>query len=218
MAYDAARGVSVLFGGFIDTGDISLLHTDLWEWDGNRWRERAPLGALPSGRSDPLLTYDPHRATTVLFGGQVAWPLSDIWAWDGGRLDRSGHSLVVAWPEVMADPETEILSVDTTWHAGGSGAEVEGDCAAIDGAQLFAWTEGTWKPLASHGSDTDEPDALTWSTTDPDEIRQLFFGLPGEETLNFAATPTAPNGCGPEYGQVTTDYVEVTVGYRLPAE
>ena len=59
---------------------------------------------------------------------------------------------------------------------------------------------------------------MTWSTTDPDEIRRLFFGLPGEETLNFAVTPTAPNGCGPEYGQVTTEYVEVTVGYRLPAE
>ena len=46
----------------------------------------------------------------------------------------------------------------------------------------------------------------TWESTDPDELRRLFFGMPGEETLNVALTPTAPNGCGSEYGQVTTEW------------
>ena len=40
-------------------------------------------------------------------------------------------------------------------------------------------------------------------------------GSPREQqTLNFAVTPTAPNG----YGAIATDDVAVTVGYRLPAE
>ena len=65
------------------------------------------------------------------------------------------------------------------------------------------------------------PDAtgkMTWSTDDPDLLNRLLFGKPGEQTLNFAVTPLMHNGCGTEYGRVATDYVAVTVSYRLPAE
>ena len=57
-----------------------------------------------------------------------------------------------------------------------------------------------------------------WEGDNPDEVRRVLFGQPGEETLSFALTPRAPNGCGAEYGQVSTDYVEATVHDRLPVE
>ena len=41
MAYDEARGVTVLFGGF---GAGDSLRDDTWEWDGTRWTRLAATG------------------------------------------------------------------------------------------------------------------------------------------------------------------------------
>jgi hypothetical protein len=86
------------------------------------------------------------------------------------------------------------------------------------GAGLKVWSLIGWKTVHSTDAGPDEPASLTWSTVDPYEIQQLFSGISGQETLNFAVTPSAPNGCGTEYGSIATDYVEVIVRYRLPAE
>lgn len=77
MAYDAGRGVTVLFGG----DDGSRLN-DTWEWDGSTWAERTPATS-PSARRDPAMAYDAARGVTVLFGGDDGSPLSDTWEWDG---------------------------------------------------------------------------------------------------------------------------------------
>src|SRR3990170_3875203 len=44
MAYDTARGVTVLFGGYGQGGELR----ETWEWDGNAWTVRAISG--PSAR------------------------------------------------------------------------------------------------------------------------------------------------------------------------
>ena len=91
-------------------------------------------------------------------------------------------------------------------------------CTAVHGAELKAWLQGEWKTMAQSEASAQAPDTLEWHSEDAALIDQLFFGQPGEETLNFALTPRAPNGCGAEYGQVSTDYIEATVHYRLPVE
>ena len=52
MAYDAARGVTVLFGGDPEEADGRLLG-DTWEWDGSRWTRRDAARRIPvtEGRS-----------------------------------------------------------------------------------------------------------------------------------------------------------------------
>lgn len=65
MAYDAARNVTVLFGGSPD-GPVS---GETWEWDGVTW-SRGPTG--PSPRIDAVMTYDSARQVVVLFGGNDA--------------------------------------------------------------------------------------------------------------------------------------------------
>src|ERR1043165_637309 len=55
MAYDAVRGVTVLFGGGANG--------ETWEWDGNSWTQRAVAG--PSPRSSHAMAYDAGRAVTV---------------------------------------------------------------------------------------------------------------------------------------------------------
>ena len=88
MAYDAATGTSVLFGGTGSGGSLA----DTWTWDGvaKTWTKQAPAGS-PSARQAPL-AYDAARQTVLLFGGtnwKVEVPGSggtaydDTWTWDG---------------------------------------------------------------------------------------------------------------------------------------
>ncbi len=79
MAYDAARGVTILFGGRIG----AIPQQDTWEWDGATWTQVATTG--PSARTGNAMAYDSLRERVVLFGGYDAsvTPLDDTWEWDG---------------------------------------------------------------------------------------------------------------------------------------
>jgi len=75
LAYDAARGVTVLFGGD-DSGET-------WEWAGDAWSLRSP-SVMPPSRSQHALAYDAARGVVLLFGGAAGDQLfGDTWAWDG---------------------------------------------------------------------------------------------------------------------------------------
>jgi cysteine-rich repeat protein len=81
MAYDAARGRIVLFGGknFVDEPN-----NETWEYDGVAWTLVTPTGASPSARSDHAMAYDAARKRVVLFGGVTGGTTrGDTWAWDG---------------------------------------------------------------------------------------------------------------------------------------
>jgi hypothetical protein len=81
MAYDAARGRVVLFGGY----DFlqGLLLSDTWEWDGTNWIEAAPA-TTPPGRFGHGMVYDSARQRIVMFGGVGdGVELGDTWEWDG---------------------------------------------------------------------------------------------------------------------------------------
>src|SRR5438128_4978378 len=78
MAYDAARGQVVLFGG----QDASSFFGDTWTWDGAAWTLRTPAHSPP-----PMccmgMAYDAARGQVVLFGGYDFAPIGDTWTWDG---------------------------------------------------------------------------------------------------------------------------------------
>ncbi len=82
MAYDAVRGVVVLFGG--NTADGAPLD-DTWTWDGHTWTNHDSVPAPPA-RDDASLAFDPAVGKVVLFGGEVrrgSRYYSDTWLWDG---------------------------------------------------------------------------------------------------------------------------------------
>jgi hypothetical protein len=56
MAYDAARGQVVLFGG----GNATQVFDDTWVWDGTTWTQKAPAHK-PLGRSGHAMAYDAAR-------------------------------------------------------------------------------------------------------------------------------------------------------------
>lgn len=79
LAFDAKRGVSVLYGG---TAAGAMLD-DTWEWDGTAWTSQSPM-TKPSARKDAALGYDPRRGSIVMFGGGNGASLyADTWRWDG---------------------------------------------------------------------------------------------------------------------------------------
>src|SRR5690242_3040459 len=59
MAYDAGRGVTVLFGG----GDSNTNNSETWEWNGGAWTRRYRGG--PSPRFGHAMAYDAARGVTV---------------------------------------------------------------------------------------------------------------------------------------------------------
>ena len=83
MAYDSARGVTVLFGGE-NLGYVG----ETWEWNGTNWSQRSPTNS-PSARFGHTMAYDSSRGKTVLFGG-------------GRRSVQSQRHLGVEWDQLVA--------------------------------------------------------------------------------------------------------------------
>ncbi len=77
MVYDAARGETVLFGGY-----TPLLPNDTWVWTGTAWSQRTTANA-PAGRIGAAMAYDPARREVLLFGGRSAAIYADTWVWNG---------------------------------------------------------------------------------------------------------------------------------------
>jgi hypothetical protein len=80
MAFDAATGQVVLFGG---NGRSSTLLNDTWTWNGTDWTRLLPAHR-PGVRAGMGMAYDVARSQIVLFGGGTfAGDLGDTWTWDG---------------------------------------------------------------------------------------------------------------------------------------
>jgi hypothetical protein len=89
MAYDTARHLAVLFGGF-DGAAESLSFGDTWSWDGAEWHDIVPQ-AMPHGRWSAQMAYDAARGQVVLEGGAAPqWCAQECgtWTWDGRLWTR----------------------------------------------------------------------------------------------------------------------------------
>ena len=104
LAFDEARGRTVLFGGF---GPDGVPQSDTWEWDGEAWQLSSKEG--PSARRWPAMVYDAARGHVILFGGREGVgrggaSRGDTWEWDGkvwkelrsddGPSGRDHHAMV----------------------------------------------------------------------------------------------------------------------------
>lgn len=83
LAYDSARGRTVLFGG---RSGLSGAMSDTWEWDGTNWLQLSTGG--PPARRSHAMAFDAARGKTVLFGGHrdissFTAQFGDTWEWNG---------------------------------------------------------------------------------------------------------------------------------------
>lgn len=96
MAFDPARGQTVLFGGYgvsgvmcgMDCGSSWSWEGGTWLWDGSNWTKKAVPNS-PGPRYGSHMAYLGSAQEIVLFGGCVgtkAWQCSntnDLWSWNG---------------------------------------------------------------------------------------------------------------------------------------
>jgi hypothetical protein len=87
MAYDAATGTVVLFGGYLK-GVYPI--GDTWTWDGTTWTEQSVAVHPNAPACGATMAYDAATGTVVLVGGGLAegiggpvCKLTDTWTWDG---------------------------------------------------------------------------------------------------------------------------------------
>jgi hypothetical protein len=131
MAYDAATGTVVLFGGAALGGGLA----DTWEWNGRTktWKQDFPASSPPP-QSTPL-AYDAARATVVLFGQNN----NDTWTWDGTTWTQQFPAISPpprGLPALAYDP-----SLGQVVLFGGS----QGPPSAMN--DTWAWNGITWTQL-----------------------------------------------------------------------
>jgi hypothetical protein len=167
-AYDAARGVVVLFGGYSvsknDTAGAVNRLGDTWEWNGKLWTLRASDGPAP--RNGAAMAWDPKSGDVVLFGGSGG-PRADTWAWNGERWRQvSTPATPGRFNSIAAfDAARGRITRTTGWD----GRERVRDTWLFDG---LAWRLAT----------TDGPTARNHSALVYDSVRQrlvLFGGHDG---------------------------------------
>ncbi|MBL9016286.1 MAG: hypothetical protein JNL83_19010, partial [Myxococcales bacterium] len=89
IAYDARRGVAVMFGGIEDDTPSPNVYGETWLWDGLGWLNASPTTS-PSSRAWAAMAYDAARDRVVLFGGVAGLVtgesvVAETWEWDGAR-------------------------------------------------------------------------------------------------------------------------------------
>ncbi len=137
MAYDASRGVVVLFGG---SG-----RNDTWLWDGAIWRELFPA-IVPPARTSGMMAYDAVHKHTVLFGGadSQGLPLNDTWLWDGATW----HEYYT--PHVPPARSGAAMSYDEArQHIILFGGQTYGGRAGTLLNDTWAWNGSRWYEIAS---------------------------------------------------------------------
>jgi hypothetical protein len=96
--------------------------------------------------------------------------------------------------------------------------------AATPGASVQVWDNQAWRPLVSSPTASPAaPETLRWSLAAdaalgaiPLAERQRFM-VGDQRLLYLGLVPAATSGSASGFGEVSTDYVEVTVSYRLAA-
>ena len=171
MAYDAARGRVVLFGGY-DFRARRVL-ADTWEWDGTTWAEVTPATS-PLGRFGQAMAYDSTRGRVVMFGGAGdSGDLGDTWEWDG-------TTWVPRTPVTSPPPrEYGALAYD---GARGRAVLFGGFGGSSYLADTWEWDGDAWVERAS----ASHPTGREWQVLAFDEDRRrtvLFGGYDGAARL-----------------------------------
>jgi Galactose oxidase, central domain len=114
MAFDAATGTVVLFGGFANGGRTVLGDTWVWNGPAKLWVKRFPATS-PSPRATTV-AYDGATKQVVIFGGDGLGGsfLADTWTWDGATWTqqfpassppaRANHMMATGYPLDSPDP------------------------------------------------------------------------------------------------------------------
>jgi len=109
LAYDLARGVTVMFGGTND----STFFADTWEWDGVDWTLRVPSTPM-SWQVNHSMAYDAARGVVVMADG-IHHASRGTWEWNGVTWTPRGACPSGFGARLTYDAARERI----VWYGGG---------------------------------------------------------------------------------------------------
>jgi sugar lactone lactonase YvrE len=152
LAYDAAHGQAVMFGGVGSINDLN----DTWVWNGTNWTNVTPANPAnsPSARGDLSMVYDAAQGEVVMFGGGASGaPLGDTWLWNG-----------TTWTQVtgLATSPSARFNAAMAYDAATGQVVLFGGIEGTDLGDTWVWNGSTWtnmtpsspslSPLAREGA------------------------------------------------------------------
>jgi hypothetical protein len=133
LAYDSARGKTVLFGGNPSAGNTL---DDTWEWDGTNWSQKLPA-TNPGPTLVPALAYDSARGRTVLFRGENWGSAGETWEWDG--TNWSQKSPLASAPALQTALAYDSTRGRTVLFGGANGV------TQTPSSETWEWDGTTWE-------------------------------------------------------------------------
>jgi hypothetical protein len=145
MAFDSARNVTVLFGGW-----DGAPNGETWEWDGTTWLLRVPTDPEGDGNppptQGPALSYDSARGVTVLFGGSAVLAggggkveTNQTWEWNG----TSWRHAIPTDPEGDGDPAPRWTEL--AYHSGRGRVVMFGGMSnGVPQGDTWEWNGVSW--------------------------------------------------------------------------
>lgn len=187
MAFDASRGVTVLFGGLgRDQFGQNVAFDDTWEFDGTHWSQRSPPTS-PGFRYAHATVYDSARQRVLLYGGSAPscsvgcapTPSSQVWEWNGqdwslawtfGALGGPAHSRA-PFPALAYDPLAQRMVLYT------------GSNPSTDTYQGQTWeynpASASWLQLSAEGPTTGNgTPAMYFDSSRNKRVMYAFAALP----------------------------------------
>ena len=160
LVYDAARNVTVLFGGYADGTRVD----ETWEWDGSEWTRRDLVG--PPARFTHGMVYDARRERVVLFGG---WGNDDVTFGDTWEYDGR------AWTKVADTGPAPRGAFGMAYDAArGRTVLYGGDAGSAPATDTWEWDGVRWTQVATTG-----PSGNTFHSLAYDERRARIVAFGG---------------------------------------
>jgi hypothetical protein len=187
LAFDAARNVTVLFGGEDGSSDG---FADTWTWNGVTWTQVMYGGPSPRWRAG--IAYDVQSQRVVLFGGRGPvngneYDLGDTWEWNGSQwLNHFG----LPGP---APRQGARLAYDGQRQR----VLLYGGFASNPLQETWQWQGGAWTQLQPTGlADTHPTDVVYDSNRD---VFVVVTASTGNKTWEYVPGNTVPASFAP-YG------------------
>ena len=137
LAYDVARGVAVMFGGYDGNNTTAL--GDTWAYEGTNWTPHTPASA-PDARWGHAMAFDNRRARTVLFGGfrPGVGSVADTWEFDGTNWTQLATANAPAGRAYHAMAFDSVRNRMVAFGGLGNAVATLGDTWTFDGVD---WTQ-----------------------------------------------------------------------------
>jgi hypothetical protein len=176
MAYDAPRGMVMVYGG-----DADAL---MWGWDGTHWHEAGGAMPNPGRRKHMKLVYDAARARLLMFGGATrAATLGDTWEWDGHQ-----------WARVATDGPAARAGYAMAYDPVRRHVVLFGGADSSGAAKSDTWEwDGSWTKVADDGPDARKFAEMAFDVASNQLV--LVGGIPsGNGRIFRDAWGLSPNG------------------------